>query len=132
MLFVVSGMAQFQHADGGSEGGTVSMTRKPQIVIYPRDDPATFGANLVRAKNLYGHFQSLSGNNIFILLVTGPNLYLIEIKPDRLTRSSSAGQRARFLSVPPHRKRPDQHRERHASRLSAVEDRLDDVGREER
>jgi hypothetical protein len=81
MLFVVSRMAQFQHADGGSEGGTVSMTRKPQIVIYPRDDPATFGANLVGAKNPYGHFRSLSGNNVFALLVTGPYLYLIEIKP---------------------------------------------------
>jgi hypothetical protein len=81
MLFVVSRMAQFQHADGGSEGGTVSMTRKPQIVIYPGDDPATFGANLVGAKNPYGHFRSLSGNNVFALLVTGPYLYLIEIKP---------------------------------------------------
>ena len=129
MLFVVSRMAQFQHADGGSEGGTVSMTRKPQIVIYPHDDPATFGANLVRAKNSYGHFQSLSGNNIFVLLVTGPNLYLIEIKPDRLTRSSSAGQRARSLSVPPHRKRPHQPRQRHRRRLPPVENRLDNVRR---
>ena len=66
MFFVVPGMAQFQHADCGREGVTIPMTRKPQIRIYPRNDPAAFSANFVRAKNAYGHFRSLSGNSTFI------------------------------------------------------------------
>ena len=62
MFFVVSGMAQFQHVDCGREGVTITMTRKPPVLIHARNDAAALSANLIRAKNAYGHFRNLSGN----------------------------------------------------------------------